>query len=231
MYQKISEYHEFFLAPYPNETEKSVLEELSIWIENRFGTKVKKIAFLEGPVCMGVPIKRLEVYLYDYNNDYKTLVPDDGKFYLPEANINKKIIFNAALEIIRKQKAENYFSNLQVVSLQCFESKEIMEIAKKMYREEINEIQSFLLGDGVEKVWVVPPFDIMMIFFKSLEDSYTFHNSEKRLKLDQMLYKMAKSRDMFGFITLNLIKKNNFYAYTNIKNFAPNCDFCHYDLY
>lgn len=224
----IAEAHNYFLSSYPNKIEDTVLGELSLWIENHFEVKVKKIAFLESGPCKGKPVKRLEVFIY-YKEDFMRLSPMGIITWGKVAEANSKLILNSAWEIIRKHTAENYFANLEVVTLRSFEEFEVYSIVTLMFRDEIENIRAFLVDDIVKKVWIVSPFYIIMLFFKSKGDADAFHNSGKRRELDLMLYKMAKPRDLYDFITSDTIKK--FYAYTNIENFAPNCDFRHYELY
>ena len=223
-----TEAHNYFLSPYPNKIEESVLGELSLWIENHFDVKVKKIAFLESGYYKGNPVKRLEVFVY-YEKDFLRLSPMGIITWGKVAEANSKLILESAWEIIHKHKVENYFANLEVVKLRSFEDIEVCSIAVSMFQNEIDKIRSFLMDSVVEKVCAVSPFYIIMLFFKSKEDADAFHNSNKRKEFEQMLYKMAKSRDLYDFITFDKIKK--FYAYTNIKNFAPNCDFRHYEVY
>ena len=225
---QITEAHDYFLKSYPNKIEESVLGELSSWIEDHFGTKVKKIAFLDSGSYMGVPVKRLDVFIY-YENDFLKLSPLGIITWGEVAEANSKLILNSAWETIHRYKSDNYFANLQVITLRCFEDIEISSIAALVFRDEIDKIRSFLMGDGVEKVWVVSPFNIIILFFKNKESANIFHDSEKRKQLDLILYEMAKSRDLYEFITPDIIKK--FYAYADIKDFAPNCDFRHYKIF
>lgn len=224
----IAEAHDYFLSSYSNKIEETVLKELSLCVENHFDVKVKKIAFLDSGPCGGKPVKRLEVFIY-YEKDFMRLSPMGIITWGREAEANSKLILNLAWEIIRKHNAENYFAYLKAVSLRNFEEIEVYSIVTAMFRDEIENIRTFLVDDIVKKVCGVSPFYIIMLFFKSKQDASVFHNSEKREELDLMLYKMAKSRDLYDFITFEKIPK--FYAYTNIKNFAPNCDFRHYEIY
>ena len=216
------EYHNFFTTPYGDPIEEAVFTDLAAFVENHFGTKVKKFALFQGVVC-----KRIEVFLY-YYKDY--LILDDGGLFTGEVSFNNgKTILNAAKEIISHYKAEEIFSDLEVVMFRCFESEETSYIRKTIYLSQIEDIRSFVIDDNIVRVEALYPYSSLLLFLKDNNYAEEFKKSEKCRQFHEMLYQKAKPLDMFDFIKdIDYIKEtrqyfdgSRWYYFDNEANYKP----------
>lgn len=212
------EYHNFFTTPYGNPIEEAVFNDLAAFIENHFGTKVKKIALIDS--YRGYHNKRIEVFLY-YYNDY-LFITDKGRFAGEVAHNNSTIILNAAKEIISHYKAEEFFSLLNVVMFNCFESEEIGHIRKTIYLSKMEDLRNLLIDDNIVRIYAPIPYSLLILFLRNNEYAAKFKGSEKCRRFHEMLYQYAKPLDIFDFIKdVGDIKEGWWYYYDNEANFAP----------
>ncbi len=214
------ELHDFFTAPYENETERVVFEDLTGFIEKRFQVKVKKIAIID----LG-QTKRLEVYLY-HREDWLRLEPN-GIFTGEISQRNCDIISEAAKEIIMRNKALKYFSPLKRIFavLHCFEDIERQYIAQNIFLDDgdIAEIQELMVGGDIVRVCTPSPYCFLLLFFKTKDGADAFVGSPKEAAFQKMIYQKAKKLDHFDLI--NDIDKDFWYKLVLSEDFRP-----HYNL-
>ena len=219
-YERIGnmEYHNFFTTPYGDPIEEAVFTDLAAFVENHFGTKVKKIALIDSKG--GYHNKRIEVFLY-YYKDY--LILDDGGLFTGAVSTNNsKIILNAAKEIISHHKAEQTFDLLNVVRFKCFETEELAHIRKTIYLSQIEDIKSLLIDDNIVRVDAPFPYSLLILFLRDNAYAAEFKTSEKCRQFHEMLYQKAKPLDMFGFIKdVSDIKEAWWYYFDNEANYKP----------
>ena len=212
------EYHNFFTTPYGDPIEEAVFSDLSAFIENHFGTKVKKIALIDSH--SGYHNKRIEVFLY-YYKDYLSIT-DGGRFVGELTHNNSIVILNAAKEIISHYKAEEIFSLLNVVTFNCFESEEISHIRKTIYLSQMEDLRDLLIDNNIVRVYAPIPYSLLILFLKNNDYAVEFKKSEKCLRFHEMLFQYAKPLDIFDFIKdVGDIKEAWWYYYDNEANFAP----------
>ncbi len=212
------EYHNFFTTPYGDPIEEAVFGDLTVFIENHFNTKVKKIALIDSR--RGYHNKRIEVFMYHYK-DY-LYITDGGRFTGEFTRNNSVTILNAAKDIISYYKAEEIFSSLNVVTFDCFESEEISHIKKTIYLSQIEDIKKLLIDDNIVRVYAPIPYALLILFLRNNNYAAKFKASEKCLQFHEMLFKYAKPLDIFGFINdVGDIKEGWWYYYDNEANYAP----------
>lgn len=213
------EYHNFFTTPYGNPIEEAVFSNLATFIENHFGTKVKKIALIDSH--SGYHNKRIEVFLY-YYKDYLSIT-DGGRFVGEVAHNNSIIILNAAKEIISHYKAEETFSLLNVVKFNCFESEEISHIRKTIYLSQMEDLRNLLIDDNIVRLYAPIPYSLLILFLRNNDYAAKFKVSEKCRQFHKILYQKSKPLDEFDFIKdVGDIKEGWWYYYDNEANYAPN---------
>ncbi len=211
----LDEYHRFFSSPYDNSVEEVIFNDLKAFIENHFGTRVKKLALINTSGC-----KRIEMFLYSYE---EYLLLDDGGLYTGEISINNgKIILNAAKEIISHYKAEEYFSQLSVVRFYCFETTEIGYIRKTIYLSQFKNLQRFLIDGNIVRIYAPIPYSLLILFLRNNDYAVEFKKSEKCNQFHEMLYQYAKPLDVFNLIkNVGDIKEGWWYYYDNEANYTP----------
>ena len=219
------EYHNFFITPYGDPIEEAVFTDLAAFVENHFGTKVKKFALIDSQG--GCHNRIIEVFLY-YHKDYMIL-DDGGLFVSPVSTNNSKIILNAAEEIISRHNAERTFDLLNVVEFRCFEAEEISYIKKRIYMSQIEDIKSLLIDDNIVRVEALYPYSSLLLFLKDNNYAEEFKQSEKCRQFHEMLYQKAKAIDTFGFIKdvsdfkefRTYLDNRRWYYFDSEANYAP----------
>ena len=219
------EYHNFFITPYGDPIEEAVFTDLAAFVENHFGTKVKKFALIDSQG--GCHNRVIDVFLY-YHKDY-LILDDGGLFVSPVSTNNCKIILNAAEEIISHHHAEQTFDLLNVVRFKCFEAEELAHIRKTIYLSQIEDIKSLLIDDNIVRVYAPIPYSTLILFLKDNNYAEEFKQSEKCRKFHEMLYQKAKAIDTFGFIKdVDDIKETRlyfdsprWYFFDNEANYKP----------
>lgn len=218
------ELHDYFFKPYENEIERIVFDELSSFIEKYFHVKVKKIAVSD----LG-SLKRLEVYLYSYD-DWLKLEPH-GIFTGEISQRNCDIISEAAKEIIIRNKALKHFSPLKRIFavLHCFEDIERQYIAKNIFLNDgdIAELQKLMVGGDIVRACAPPPHSCLLLFFKNKDGADAFVGSQKEAALQKMIYQKAKKLDHFDLI--NDINKDFWYKLVLSEDFRPHYNLQDYD--